>query len=99
MMETHLTRDKARYNYISLLVLLLHRFVSPSTGTHDGKLSVGLPQHPTKAIDYIKNNNLTYAFRVRKPWTSLSHHSNDNGISVARLKQLVPFSFSKTLRE
>jgi hypothetical protein len=57
-----------RYNYISSLGFLLHRFVSPSTGTHDGKLSVGLPRHPTIARNNIGNSSLVYAFRVRMPW-------------------------------
>lgn len=56
-----------RDNYIVLLGVLLHRFVSPSTGTYDVKLSVGLPLHPTIAIKYIGNSRLAYAFRVRRP--------------------------------
>jgi len=35
-------------SYISLRGLLLHGFVSPSTGTQDGKLSVGLLRNTAK---------------------------------------------------
>lgn len=56
-----------RDNYISLLGLLLHRFVSPVPGTHDGKLSLELPRHLTVARKSTGNSGLAYAFRVRMP--------------------------------
>ena len=69
-----------RESYIALLGLLLHRFVSPSTGTHDGKLSIGLPRHPTIAIKFMGNSILAYAFRVLWPW----HPDLDGNSGVIR---------------
>jgi hypothetical protein len=56
-----------RDTYISLLGLLLHRFMSPGTGTHDGKLSVRLLGHLPIARKSTRNRGLAYAFRVRRP--------------------------------
>lgn len=57
--------------YILLLGLLVHRFLLPGTGTHDGRLSFGLLRTPTMARKSARNSGLTYAFRVRKPWSQI----------------------------